>query len=52
MAESNEATVSLMVNCVPDAENDTVPGVEDNVTTITVLSNDTDPDGQPLSILR
>ena len=50
MAESNEATVSLMVNCVPDAVSDTVSVVEDNVTTITVLSNDTDPEGQPLSI--
>ena len=50
VAESNEATVSLMVNCVPDAVSDTVSVVEDNVTTITVLSNDMDPEGQPLSI--
>ena len=49
-AKSNEATVSLMVNCVPDAVSDTVSVVEDNVTTITVLSNDSDPEDQPLSI--
>ena len=50
VAVSNEATVNIVVNCVPDAVSDTVSVVEDTVTTITVLSNDTDPEGQPLSM--
>jgi hypothetical protein len=50
---SNEATVSILIDCLPRAGDDTVTVLEDSGTsTITVLSNDTDPDpGQTLTII-
>ena len=50
--DSNEATVSIVVDCLPHAGADSVTVLEDSGTnTITVLSNDTDPDpGQALHV--
>ncbi len=50
--DSNEATVSISIDCKPRAGNDAVTIAEDSgTTTITVLSNDTDPDpGQVLTV--
>ena len=48
---SEPATVLLNVNCEPIADPDAVTVLEDSGTTaITVLTNDSDPDGQPFSI--
>ena len=49
---SNEATVSVVVDCTPVANADEVTILEDSgANTITVLSNDTDPDpGQILTV--
>jgi len=52
-AVSNEATVSITVNPVNDAPvagDDTVTTDEDTPVTIQVLNNDTDVDGDPLSL--
>src|SRR4051812_10764504 len=50
--DSSPATVTLLIDCLPHAGNDTVSVLEDSgVTAITVLSNDNDPDpGQTLTI--
>jgi hypothetical protein len=54
-ADSNTATVSISVNSVNDdapvAENDSAKGVRKGSTTINVLANDSDPDGDPLTIV-
>ncbi|PYR88035.1 MAG: hypothetical protein DMF84_29670 [Acidobacteria bacterium] len=52
-ADSSEATVSILIDCKPRANDDAVTIAEDSGTTsITVLSNDTDPDpGQTLTIV-
>jgi hypothetical protein len=51
-SDSSEATVSIVVNCQPQAAGDSVTVAEDSgPTTMTVLSNDTDPDsGQVLRV--
>ena len=51
-SDSSEATVSIVVDCQPHAASDVVTVFEDGgTTTITVLSNDTDPDpGQVLKV--
>jgi VCBS repeat-containing protein len=50
--DSSPATVTLLIDCLPHATDDTVSVPEDSgVTAITVLSNDNDPDpGQTLTI--
>ena len=50
--ESNEGTASLLIDCTPHAGDDTTTVLEDSgASTITVLSNDTDPDpGQTLTV--
>ena len=53
LLNSNPATVTITVNPVndpPTAVDDTVLTVEDSPTTIDVLTNDTDPDGDPLTV--
>jgi hypothetical protein len=49
---SNEATVAIQVDCRPQANGDAISVFEDSgMNTITVLSNDTDPDpNQPLTV--
>jgi Big-like domain-containing protein/HYDIN/CFA65/VesB family protein len=53
-ADSNIATVSVTVTCVndpPSAVNDTLTVAEDaNTTSVSVLTNDTDPDSDTLSV--
>ena len=50
---SSEATVSILIDCLPRAGNDTTTVLEDSGTSIvTVLANDSDPDpGQTLTII-
>ena len=50
--DSNPATVTLVIDCVPHANDDAVTVAEDSgITTLTVLSNDNDPDpGQTLTV--
>ena len=53
LLNSNPATVTITVNPVndpPTAVDDTALTVEDSPTTIDVLTNDTDPDGDPLTV--
>ena len=53
IADSNVATVSVTVNAVNDAPvatNDTATTTEDIPVTIAVLANDTDADGDPLTV--
>jgi hypothetical protein len=50
---TDTATVTITVNCVndpPDAVNDAVVTDEDVAVGITVLANDSDPDGDPLTV--
>jgi CshA-type fibril repeat protein len=50
---TDTATVTVTVNPVndgPDAVNDTATTNEDTPVTVTVLANDTDPDGNPLTV--
>ncbi|MFB6272541.1 MAG: Ig-like domain-containing protein [Salinibacter sp.] len=52
-ATSRDATVSVTVasdNDPPSASNDTATTQEDTAVTIDVLSNDSDPDGDPLTV--
>jgi VCBS repeat-containing protein len=50
--DSSPATASLLIDCLPHANDDAVTVLEDSgVTAITVLSNDNDPDpGQTLTV--
>jgi len=51
--ESNTATVTVTVaapNLAPTAGNDSATTLEDTAVTIAVLGNDSDPEGQPLTV--
>jgi subtilisin-like proprotein convertase family protein len=50
LSQSNTATVTIKVNGVPVASNDTATTNRNTPVTIPVLANDTDPNGDPLTV--
>lgn len=50
-ADSNVATVTIMVNRPPVAANDTATTQPNTAVTVNVLANDSDPENQPLTII-